>query len=50
MTLSELSVSYRDSARRLRLRIRELRAEEASQADPEAAQRLRQRAAALVPL
>ena len=32
------------------LRIRELRAEEASQADPEAAQRLRQRAAALVPL
>ncbi len=50
MTLLELSVSYRDNARRLRLRIRELRAKEAAQADPEAAQRLRQRAAALVPL
>ena len=50
MTLLEMSVQYAENAERLRARIRELRAEERQQPDPDAALRLRQRIDALTPL
>ena len=50
MTLLELSVQYADSAALIRARIRELRAEERRQSDPEAARRLRRRIDDLTPL
>ena len=50
MTLLELSAQYDDSAALLRARIRELRAEERQQTDPEAARRLRQRIDVLTPI
>ena len=50
MTLLEMSVQYADSAALIRARIRELRAEERQQSDPEAARRLRRRIDDLTPL
>ncbi len=50
MTLLEMSVQYADSAALIRARIRELRAEERQQADPEAARGLRRRIDELTPL
>ena len=50
MTLSEMSVQYDDSAALIRTRIRELRAEERQQSDPETARRLRRRIDELTPL
>ena len=50
MTLLEMSVQYAENAERLRARIRELRAEERQQTDPEAARRLRQRIDVLTPI
>ncbi|MGM9661512.1 MAG: hypothetical protein ACI3WR_00270 [Oscillospiraceae bacterium] len=50
MTLYELSFAYEDSARLLRLRVRELRQAERLAQSQEEKLRLRQRAAALDPL
>lgn len=50
MTLVEMSVLYADSAAAIRARITELRTAEKSQADPEAARRLRRRIEELSPL
>ena len=50
MTLLEMSVQYADTAALIRARIRELRAEERRQSDPEAARRLRRRIDDLTPL
>ena len=50
MTLLEMSVQYAENAERLRARIRELRAEERQQTDPEPARRLRQRIDVLTPI
>ena len=50
MTLLEMYVQYAENAERLRARIRELRAEERQQTDPEAARRLRQRIDVLTPI
>lgn len=50
MTLLELSAQYADSAAAIHSRIAELRAAERAQADAAAAQRLRLRISALLPL
>ena len=50
MTLLEMSVYYADSAALIRTRIRELRAEERQQEDPETARGLRRRIDDLAPL
>ena len=50
MTLLEMSVQYADSAALIRTRIRELRAEERQQSDPETARGLRRRIDELTPL
>ena len=50
MTLLEMSVQYADTAALIRARIRELRAEERRQSDPEAARRLRRCIDDLTPL
>jgi hypothetical protein len=50
VTLCELSIVYRENARRLRLRIRELQAAEEVQCDPDAAWHLHRRITALIPL
>ena len=50
MTLLEMSVQYADSAALIRARIRELRAEERQQENPEAARGLRRRIDELTPL
>ena len=50
MTLLELSVFYREDAKRLRLRLRELQEAEQAQTDPDTAWHLHRRIAALVPL
>ena len=50
MTLSELSVSYQNSADAIHGRIAELRDRERNQTDPEAAFHLRQRINELTPL
>ena len=50
MTLLEMSVSYADSAARIRLRITELQAAARSAADPETIRSLNRRVDTLVPL
>ena len=50
MTLLEMSVQYADRAALIRARLRELRAEERQQENPEAARGLRRRIDELTPL
>ena len=50
MTLAEMSLDYRASEERIRQRVRTLREEERHTGDREAAWRLRQRVAALLPI
>ena len=50
MTLQEMSVQYEESWEKIRTRMKELRAAERAETDPEAARRLRLRIETLRPL